>query len=121
MAVNLQRPQAQRESERCEKINPAEPLPQHAGPGSHREHPDYLHEPDEPQQQEPHPQDIEGRPVTNLRMSRGMVSQESFAIPAQGDETDPGAQGKLSQHPEEGYNADDLQVLLQNPGPHWID
>ena len=121
MAVNLQRPQAQRESERCEKINPAEPLSQHAGPGSYREYPDYLHETDEPQQEEPHPQDIEGLPVASLRAGRGMVGQEAFAIPAQGDEADPGAQGKLNQHPEDRYKADDLQGPLQNTEPHWID
>ena len=121
MTVNLQRPQAQWKGERCEKINPPEPLSEHTGPGSHRERPGYLHQPDEPQQQEPPSQDVEGLAVTTLRTGSVMVSQESFSIPAHGDETDPGTQGKLNQHPGEGNNADDQQVPLQEREPHWID
>ena len=120
MAVNLQRPQSQRKSDRRKKIKPPEPLSKHPGPGPHPESPGHLHQPPEAQQQQRPPQDIEGLPVASLRAGRGMVGQEAFAIPTQGNKTDPDAQGELHQHPDEGNNADDRQAL-QEREPHWID
>ena len=111
MPVDQQRPEAQGQSQRGEKIKRSQALPKPARPGEWASGGQQLGRPEQPQEHQGSSKNEEGLPVPRLRTSRRMIGRQpptGFPCPPHRDKRNPDAEAQLEQEPEKSYAMNSL-------------
>lgn len=120
MPVDQQRPEAQGQSQRGEKIKHSQALPEPARPGEWASGGQQLDRPEKPQEHQPPSKKEEGPPVPWLRTSRRMIGRQpptGFPCPPHRDKRNPDAEAQFEQEPEKSHAMDSLQMSFQKQDP----